>query len=54
MSNYRVLKDTSNSAKNNMRKHSTNYQYFLMERQNVDLTNFRRKPYSTGGANIKS
>ena len=46
MSGYRILKDTSNSAKSNLRKHTINYQYSKMEREKADMTNFRRKPYS--------
>lgn len=46
MIGYRTLKDTSNSAKHNLKKHTMNYQYSKMEREKADMTNFRRKPYS--------
>lgn len=48
MNHYRTLKETSNSAKNNMRKAAMNAEYNNMERQKADMTNFRRKPYSVG------
>ena len=51
MIGYRTLKDTSNSAKHNLKKHTINYQYSKMEREKADMTNFRRKPYSVKARN---
>ena len=46
MSKFRILKETSNTAKTRLRQFSKNAEYNHMEKTEADMTNFRRKPYS--------
>ena len=44
--NFKVLKDTNQSAKYRLRKYGIQAERSNMERSKADMTNFRRKPYS--------
>jgi hypothetical protein len=44
--NFKVLKDTNQSAKYRLKKYGIQAERSNMERSKTDMTNFRRKPYS--------
>ena len=52
MSKFRILKETSNTAKARLRQSNKNAQYNHMEKSDTDMANFRRKPYSGTGKSL--
>ena len=48
MKRYRDYTEQSSASKEHMKKLAKMAEYDSMEREKADMTNFRRKPYSTG------
>ena len=48
MRRFREYTEQSSASKEHMKKVVKMAEYDRMERENADMTNFRRKPYSTG------
>ena len=48
MKRYRDYTEQSSASKEHMKKVAKIAEYDSMEREKADMTNFRRKPYSTG------